>query len=100
MKTRVGEETVGARFWEAAGFVNGVWLTRAQALWVRASKSTNLAFRRASHIMLHLICCLSSVLAPANKPLTLAVVGQLETGGGMGTAADGVCADSEVGHAG
>jgi hypothetical protein len=50
--------------------------------------------------MLHLICRSSSVLAPANKPLTLAVAGQLETGGGMGTAADGVCADSEVGHAG
>jgi hypothetical protein len=46
--------------------------------------------------MLHLICCSSSVLAPANKPLTLAVAGQLETGGGIGTAADGVCADSEV----
>jgi hypothetical protein len=24
VKTRVGEETVEARFWEAAGFVNGV----------------------------------------------------------------------------
>ncbi len=32
VKTRVGEEMVGARFWEAAGFVNGVWSTRAQAL--------------------------------------------------------------------
>jgi hypothetical protein len=53
VKTRVGEETVGARFWEAACFVNGVWLTRAQALWVRASKSTNLAYR--GH---HTSCCI------------------------------------------
>lgn len=52
MKTRVGEEMVGARFWEVAGFVNGVWSTRAQVLWVRASKSTNLAFR--GH---HRSCC-------------------------------------------
>lgn len=53
MKTRVGEEMVGARFWEAGGFVNGVWLTSAQGLWVRASKSTNLAFR--GH---HRLCCI------------------------------------------
>ncbi len=52
VKTRVGEEMVGARFWEVAGFVNGVWSTRAQVLWVRASKSTNLAFR--GH---HRSCC-------------------------------------------